>query len=124
MSCSKAFGSSLPLADVPETEQRLVYAGRQLVDGQTLQECGIERDATLHLVLRLCGGKGGFGALLRAGGRSSVNQNTDACRDLSGRRLRHVNADKKLQGESALVKLLSCCSNRKLASSFSHHVTP
>jgi hypothetical protein len=33
--------------------------------------------------------------LLRAG-RAALTDNFDACRDLSGRRLRHVNADKKL----------------------------
>ena len=45
---------------------------------------------TLDLCARLQGGKGGFGAQLRAaGGRmaSGKNQNTDSCRDLSGRRL-------------------------------------
>lgn len=45
---------------------------------------------TLDLCARLRGGKGGFGAQLRAaGGRmaSGKNQNTDSCRDLSGRRL-------------------------------------
>lgn len=45
---------------------------------------------TLNLCARLNGGKGGFGAQLRAaGGRmaSGKNQNTDSCRDLSGRRL-------------------------------------
>ena len=29
-------------------------------------------------------------------GRAAVTENFDACRDLSGRRMRHVNADKKL----------------------------
>ena len=29
-------------------------------------------------------------------GRAALTDNFDACRDLSGRRLRHVNADKKL----------------------------
>lgn len=67
-------------------------------DGDTLHAAGLRRDVTVHLVLRLRGGKGGFGALLRAGARSTVSQNTDACRDLSGRRMRHVNADKKLTG--------------------------
>lgn len=85
-------------AGVAEADQRLVYAGRQLQDGATLQACGLQPDATLHLVLRLCGGKGGFGALLRAGARATVSQNTDACRDLSGRRMRHVNADKRMEG--------------------------
>jgi len=49
--------------------------------------------------LRICGGKGGFGSLLR-GAPSRVGQkkttNFEACRDLSGRRLRHVNNEKRL----------------------------
>jgi len=43
------------------------------------------------------GGKGGFGSLLRGSGKGAVTENEDACRDLSGRRLRTVNAEKKLQ---------------------------
>jgi Silencing defective 2 N-terminal ubiquitin domain len=89
--------SCLP-AGIAQAEQRLIYGGRQLPNNASLQTCGVQPDATLHLVLRLCGGKGGFGALLRAGARATVSQNTDACRDLSGRRMRHVNADKKLEG--------------------------
>ena len=46
----------------------------------------------------LRGGKGGFGAQLRAGGRGPQQvTNQDACRDLQGRRLRQVNAEKELQ---------------------------
>lgn len=52
------------------------------------------------LTSRLCGGKGGFGSLLRGAatkaGQKKTN-NFDACRDMSGRRLRHVNAEKKLE---------------------------
>ncbi|KAL3615709.1 hypothetical protein CASFOL_041370 [Castilleja foliolosa] len=56
--------------------------------------------AVVHLLLRLRGGKGGFGSLLRGAatkaGQKKTN-NFDACRDMSGRRLRHVNAEKKLE---------------------------
>ncbi len=38
----------------------------------------------------------GFGALIRAMGmRMNRNRNKDACRDLTGRRLRSVNVEKK-----------------------------
>lgn len=38
----------------------------------------------------------GFGALIRAMGKSvEKSQNKDACRDLSGRRVRDVQAEKK-----------------------------
>ena len=82
---------------VPASQQGLVFAGRQLTDNKSLADYGVGRDATLHLILRLRGGKGGFGALLRGAGRAALTDNFDACRDLSGKRLRHVNAEKKLR---------------------------
>ena len=43
------------------------------------------------------GGKGGFGSLLRSmKPKAKENQNFDACRDLSGRRLRTVNNETRL----------------------------
>ncbi|ORX38942.1 telomere stability and silencing-domain-containing protein [Kockovaella imperatae] len=53
---------------------------------------------TLHLGVRVLGGKGGFGANLRAaGGRmnKSAGTNVDACRDLSGRRLSTIKEAKR-----------------------------
>lgn len=46
----------------------------------------------------MLGGKGGFGALLRGQGRDGkVTTNFDACRDLSGRRVRHTTIENKLR---------------------------
>ena len=45
---------------------------------------------------RLPGGKGGFGSMLRAiGARIEKTTNHEACRDLSGRRMRDVNHEKQ-----------------------------
>ena len=69
---------------VPACHQRLLWAGKQLAGGRTLAECGVQREATLQLVLRLRGGKGGFGSLLRGAGKQKLTDNFDACRDLQG----------------------------------------
>ena len=41
---------------VPVDEQRLIFGGHQLEDKRTLKFYSIERDSTIHLVLRLPGG--------------------------------------------------------------------
>ena len=82
---------------VPAEHLRLTCGGRELEDASFL----CDESALLFPVramLRLLGGKGGFGAMLRTAGAKGIKTTDfDACRDLNGRRLRHVNAASRLR---------------------------
>ncbi|XVF22384.1 hypothetical protein REPUB_Repub12eG0167900 [Reevesia pubescens] len=83
------------ITKIPINFQRLI-CGHQLEDDSLISHS----DTTLNLSLRLLGGKGGFGSLLRGAATKAGQKKTsnfDACRDMSGRRLRHVNAEKRLE---------------------------
>ncbi|KAL3308888.1 silencing defective protein Sde2 [Cichlidogyrus casuarinus] len=73
----------------------LSYNGRPI----TVEELGnLSEYAVIRVYERLYGGKGGFGSMLRAiGSQIEKTTNHEMCRDLTGRRMRDVNAEKKLR---------------------------
>ncbi|KAG0098973.1 hypothetical protein BGZ93_009679 [Podila epicladia] len=102
------------LYQIPIDQQRLQTAGglplstgnddeddQVLLFGSHEHKEGHQQDIRYFgLTLRMAGGKGGFGSMLRAqGGRMSSQKgpsNTDACRDLSGRRIKTVKDAKNM----------------------------
>eukprot|EP01018_Ginkgo_biloba_P038517 Gb_36869 [translate_table: standard] len=88
------------LVGIPSQFQRLVSGTREITDDGLLHAAHDGLFPQINLVLRLRAGKGGFGSLLRGAATKAGQKKTsnfDACRDMSGRRLRHVNAEKKLE---------------------------
>lgn len=69
------------------------YNGRRASENQIL-----DPNATVDVALSILGGKGGFGSMLRAlGAQIEKTTNNEACRDLSGRRLRDINEETRLK---------------------------
>ncbi|KAL1448415.1 hypothetical protein WDU94_006145 [Cyamophila willieti] len=65
----------------------------KLLDQEAQYDYGVIRVSP-----KLLGGKGGFGSMLRAiGAQIEKTTNREACRDLSGRRLRDINEEKRLK---------------------------
>uniref|UniRef100_A0A7S2X6D8 Ubiquitin-like domain-containing protein n=1 Tax=Lotharella oceanica TaxID=641309 RepID=A0A7S2X6D8_9EUKA len=85
--------------NIPAGLQRLTLEGKELRDNDRLEVCDI---APIVLNLRLPGGKGGFGSLMRAYAAKLAarakkgEQDVGAMRDLNGRRIRHVQTEQKI----------------------------
>ncbi|CAG7836130.1 unnamed protein product [Allacma fusca] len=62
------------------------------------RESSVDLSVPVRITPRVLGGKGGFGSMLRAiGAQIEKTTNRDACRDLSGRRLRDINEEQRLK---------------------------
>lgn len=82
----------LPFQGLSQDQYYIVHNGR------LMYEDNICSNGHATVVPRLLGGKGGFGSMLRAiGAQIEKTTNREACRDLSGRRLRDINEEKRLK---------------------------
>ncbi|XP_035210338.1 replication stress response regulator SDE2-like [Stegodyphus dumicola] len=71
----------------------LYHNGKKLDRGSD-----VSNGSTVYVSFSLPGGKGGFGSMLRAiGAQIEKTTNREACRDLSGRRLRDINEEQRLK---------------------------
>lgn len=83
---SQAFG-------IPQDDLFITVNGRIVSN-----EFQLDKENVVRVHTRLVGGKGGFGSMLRAiGAQIEKTTNREACRDLSGRRLRDINEEKRLR---------------------------
>uniref|UniRef100_A0A8D1NQS2 Replication stress response regulator SDE2 n=1 Tax=Sus scrofa TaxID=9823 RepID=A0A8D1NQS2_PIG len=84
----------------------------------------VQHGAVYSLEPRLRGGKGGFGSMLRAlGAQIEKTTNREACRDLSGRRLRDVNHEKAMAErlEDSVLKGMQAASSKVVSAEIGEH---